>query len=462
MSEPRGSRSLESRLRVKLLALIGAMWLLAALVTWFGLRGDTNDVLDDTLLETAEQLLALPDAALGDGSPPPAALEVGRDDSDIVLQVLDGSGRLRMRSHSAPAKPLITEPGDGVIETEQWHAVSLTHPNGSRRVLVAEARAHRRQTLAQLNTWLVVPVAILLPLTAAVLQRLLRQAFQSLEPIRENLANRAPHELYPVDLSNAPRELQPMLETFNAMMARVQTLIDAERTFAAHTAHELRTPLAAARAQAQRLVQEAQKGNAAQLTERAQALVRQLDRLTRLATRLLQLARIESGVALKREPVDLLQLAHLVADEFGGACSQGQLCVHASADGEPVQGDIDALGIALRNLIDNALKHGGENTRVRVLVGPHSLAVQDTGVGIQPDQLGQLSQPFQRGRTVAEGSGLGLAMVQTVARQSGAQLVLRSLDESEGEWRFEVSLVFAPGTAAQPAATAGIGQMQPA
>lgn len=139
-------------------------------------------------------------------------------------------------------------------------------------------------------------------------------------------------------------------------------MVDGERAFAANTAHELRTPLAAARAQAQRLVQ---ASTDAATHGPALALLRQLDRLTHLATRLLQLARIESGVALNHEPVDLVQPA---------------------------------------------------------------LRVEDDGPGVPAERVPGLVQKFERGNGahLAACSGLGLAMVETIARQSAARLLLRS------------------------------------
>lgn len=134
-----------------------------------------------------------------------------------------------------------------------------------------------------------------------------------LQPLQRDLAGRAATELQPVRADAAPEELQPLVQTLKSRRGRVRELLEAERLFAARSAHELRTPLAAARAQAQRLAVET---NDAAARERAHRLVAQLDRLTALATRLLQLARIESGVALAREPVDLAQLAQLVVDEL--------------------------------------------------------------------------------------------------------------------------------------------------
>jgi two-component system OmpR family sensor kinase len=180
--------------------------------------------------------------------------------------------------------------------------------------------------------------------------------------------------------------------------------------------------------------------------------VRQLDRLTRLATRLLQLARIESGVALKREPVDLTLLARLVADEFIDARGAGRLVVEIHGEPAPVAGDLDALGIALRNLIDNALKHAAGAARVTVRVGPGEIAVIDDGPGVPPASLGTLVRPFVRGEVASEGSGLGLAIVNTIALQSGARLELRSpVDHGHGfgaTLRFD--LAAGAGAAAAP------------
>jgi two-component system OmpR family sensor kinase len=273
--------------------------------------------------------------------------------------------------------------------------------------------------------WLLGTLAALLPLAGMATGWLLRRGFDSLEPARRELAGRPLHDLRPLALHSAPAELQPWLATVNALLARVAGLVDSERAFAANTAHELRTPLAAARAQAQRLVQATHDPATA---EPAQALLRQLDRLTSLATRLLQLARVESGVALQREPVDLVQLAVLVIDEFSEASRSGQLALQVQGPPVPVRGDIDALGIALRNLIDNALKHGGSATQVRVRVCGQRLGVEDDGPGVPPTRLAGLVRPFDRGGPghALQGSGLGLAMVDTIARQSGARLQLHS------------------------------------
>jgi two-component system OmpR family sensor kinase len=332
---------------------------------------------------------------------------------------------MRLHSHDAPAAPLDGGAPDGLRESQGWRVLTLTATDGSRRAQVAETVAHRREVLWSSLGWLLGMLLAMLPLAAIGVGWVLRRGFASLEPARRELAQRAHNDLRPLPTSSVPTELQPWLETVNGLLVRVQALVESERTFAANTAHELRTPLAAAMAQAQRLV----KASTAPATrEPAQALLRQLDRLTRLATRLLQLARIESGVALNHEPVDLLQLALLVADDFAEAQRNGRLRLQVDARPLPVRADIDALGIALRNLIDNALKHGGDDAGVTLHVDGQALRVEDDGPGVSAERLPGLVQKFQRGGggQLVAGSGLGLSMVDTIARQSGARLVLRS------------------------------------
>ncbi|MES2717962.1 MAG: ATP-binding protein [Pseudomonadota bacterium] len=436
--------SLQIQLRRQLLWLLSALWLLATAAAGIGLWARTDEVLDSALKETAERLLMLPAAALVEPDTAERLAMLGPHDEFVVYQVLDGRGRLLLRSHRAPTAVLDPGAPDGLRQAGPWLVHSLTSPDGQRRAQVAEPLQHRHAGLWAGVGWLLGTLAALLPVAGLAMGWLLRRGFDSLEPARHELAQRPLHDLRPLSQHHAPAELQPWLATVNSLLARVAGLVESERAFAANTAHELRTPLAAARAQAQRLVQ---ASTDPATREPALALLRQLDRLTGLATRLLQLARVESGVALQREPVDLVQLAVLVIDEFSEASRSGQLDLQVRGRSVPVQGDVDALGIALRNLIDNALKHGGSATRVTVTVSGQQLGVVDDGPGVPPALLAGLVRPFDRGGPghALQGSGLGLAMVHTIARQSGGRLVLRSpVAAGRG---FAASLDFDPDSA---------------
>jgi len=434
--------SVQRRLRRQLLALLSGCWLLASAAAGWVLWHETNRALDSAMAETAEHLLMLPVSAYPTHDAVHRQMPRNIPTDDLVYQLIDAQGLVQLRSQQAPLTALAPGAPDGLRRQGGWRVLTQHSADGQRLVQVAEPSGHRRTVLWTSGGWLLAVLLALLPVAALGMGWMLRQAFRSLEPARRELASRALHDLSPVHSDDAPAELQPWLQTVNALLARVQALVHSERSFAANTAHELRTPLAAAMAQAQRLVATSAD---AQHRAAAQALLRQLERLTRLATRLLQLARIESGVALQRAPVDLVALTLLVADDFGEAQRSGRLQIQVHQQPLPVQGDIDALGIALRNLIDNALKHGGDEATVTVHIAGDSLRVADDGPGVPPDQLGGLVRQFSRASSgVTAGSGLGLAMVDTIARQSGARLLLQSpdADAAPGRPGFSATLDF--------------------
>ncbi len=402
-------------------------------------------MLDSALNETAERLLMLSNVALSEPDSAERLAMRGKHEEFVVYQVFDAQGALVLRSHLAPLTALDMRTDDGLRRAGNWWVRTLNAPDGTRCVQVAETMVHRREMMWTSMGWLLGMFALLLPIAAWVMNQLLRRAFATLEPPRLELASRLSHDLRPLAHDHAPSELQPWLATVNGLLGRVDELVGSERAFAANTAHELRTPLAAAMAQAERLVHASADPST---RHQAQTLLRQLDRLTHLATRLLQLARVESGVALRREAVDLVQLAVLVVDDFTSAQRSGRLQLLVQGQPATVRGDIDALGIALRNLIDNALKHGGETGKVTVRVQGPSLVVEDNGPGVPAGSLPLLMRKFERGDAGSSlsGSGLGLALVQAIVQQSDARLTL--LSPCNAGRGFSATLDF--GTEAQP------------
>ena len=416
--------SLERRISRRLLVVLGSLWLIGSAIALGGVWHETSQVLDSALNETAERFLVLPEVVLGDAKGARLYAEIGPHEEHVVYQVFDAAGQMRLRSHAAPDEPLDSKGKDGIRDVNGWRVLTLTRQDGKRRVEVAETVGRRFEVLWGSLGWLVGTLLFVLPGASVALTLILRRGFRALEPTRAELAVRNPDDLQPISSSDAPLELQPWLVSVNSLITRVRALIDAERNFTAQTTHELRTPLAAARAKAQRL---AELTTDAASRQHALALVRQLDRLTRLATRLLQLARIESGAGQRRrDPVDLVLLARLVVAEFAEAVTSERLRVEVSGKPAGVIGDVDAIGIALRNLIDNALKHGGEQAWITVLVETTAIYVIDDGPGVPAETLDKLIRPFERGITVAEGSGLGLSITNAIVRHAGATLELRS------------------------------------
>ncbi len=415
--------SLEQRIRRRLLVAFASLWVLSSAVALYVVEDETAEVLDSALQEVGQRLLVLPESALRDGEQDALFMAIGTHEESVVYQVYGPAGTMDLHSHQAPATPLDPDTRDGFRDVRGWHVLTLNRSDGKRRIQVAETRKHRVQLFSRILFWLVGSLAFVLPLASVALAVILRQGFHALAPAHAELSGRSADDRRPLSTEGAPDELQPWLASVNGLIARVGSLVDMERIAAAETAHELRTPLAAARAQAQRLLDVTTEETA---RRHAEALVRQLDRLTRVATRLLQVARIESGATLRREPVDLVVVARLVVEEFPEAIGSERLRIEVSGHPAEVVGDIDAIAVALRNLIENALKHGGKDAWVTVLVEDGAIYVVDDGPGVPAEMLGKLVRPFERGITAAAGSGLGLAITNAIARQGGALLELRS------------------------------------
>ncbi len=276
--------------------------------------------------------------------------------------------------------------------------------------------------------WLTLPLAALLAFAVLFVYRASRTLVRQVQRTASAVSRQDPQALGMLPLDGVVTEMKPAVEAANRLFARFADAFEAERSFTYNSAHELRTPIAAALAQAQ-LLEAMAEGSP--LAAQAQATVAALQRLSRLAERLLALARAEGNAPLADEWVDLAQVARLVADEFrhSGRLHGRRLVVDATT--ARVRGDFDAVGLAVRNLVENALVHGVGGTTIRVACGGDrrgaAVAVVDDGPGVPSAELPSLLKRFARGHAArGAGAGLGLSIVDMLARRMGARLVLTS------------------------------------
>jgi two-component system OmpR family sensor kinase len=251
--------------------------------------------------------------------------------------------------------------------------------------------------------------------------------------VRSQVASRQADDLSPVSDNGLPDEVRPLVQELNLLFGRVKTAFDAQQTFVADAAHELRTPLAALRLQAQSL-DRAESPEARKLA--VSRLTAGIDRATRLVEQLLVLARQEATAAggAATRPVDLAELARrTVADLAGVAAAKGVDVGVQQADAAQVEGQPDALQILLRNLVDNAIKYtpsGGTadiTVKNEVVEGAAqvTVTVEDSGPGIPAEERERVFDRFYRvAGSEAAGSGLGLAIIKAIAERHGASLAL--------------------------------------
>jgi two-component system sensor histidine kinase QseC len=233
-----------------------------------------------------------------------------------------------------------------------------------------------------------------------------------------------------LQLPGAPAEMLPMLDALNGLFERIGALVESERRFTADAAHELRTPIAAIRTQAQVALGENDGG----LRRHAlQATLAACDRATRLVEQLLTLSRLEAGSPAPALPVDLLGVVrHVVADLAPQALRKQQAIELDAPPGVMVAGDATLLAVLVRNLVDNAIRYSpvGASVQVRLLrseTGAVELSVEDSGPGLSDAELSRLGERFFRVLGAGEGasgSGLGWSIVRRIAAVLRLQLAV--------------------------------------
>jgi two-component system, OmpR family, sensor kinase len=302
--------SIERYLRVRMLAVISALWLAGCVVAGLVLWHENSEVLDGALSETAQHLLTL---SINEDADEPGDMlsDVLPHEEKVIYQLQDNRGAVLVRSHFAPKAALGAGLADGLHAEGPLRMAVVTGRTGLRRAVVAESGSHRLTALRDSLLALVLPLCLLLPVAALIMRKLLHQSMSTMHHLGQVINGRSASELDEFPESGAPEELQPLIRALNGMMLRIRELLEAERTFASNAAHELRTPLAAARAQAQRLLQVAPDASVA---TKARALMRQMDRLEDYTTRLLDLSRVEAA-GMRRDRVNLTQLVHWVVEE---------------------------------------------------------------------------------------------------------------------------------------------------
>jgi two-component system sensor histidine kinase QseC len=279
------------------------------------------------------------------------------------------------------------------------------------------------------------PLLFSLPLLAFLLWFTVTRSLRPLDRLAVEVAQREPDNLAPLNAGTAPREVLPLIERLNRLFVRIDESLQKERRFTADAAHELRTPVAGIKAQAQ--VARAASSD----SERTRALDNAIlgcDRAAHLIDQLLTLARIDTLNDETTEPCRLRSIAaEVIATLAPTALEKDVRFELVEGEEVSVRGNPALLRILFRNLIDNAVRHTPPGTSVRVDVtekqGQISLSVSDNGPGIPTSELERLGERFYRPLgTSASGSGLGLSIVKRIAEIHTASLQLASIDSGSG------------------------------
>lgn len=433
-------RSLQRRLALSLGALLTVLWLGAAWGTAVLARQAIEEVFDAALQETAQRILplAVADVLGRDEADPTQRLAQSREHDEILsYAVHDAQGRLLLLSHDADPATFPPWRGVGFSQSATHRLYSEEALQGSVRLTVAEPLAHRAGVGREIQMGLGLPLLIFLPVALGAIVLGVRASLAPLRRFRERLAARGARDLSLVPADDLPTEIAPVADSLNDLLGRLAAAFEAERSFAANAAHELRTPLAGAIAQAQRLQSETSDPAA---KARAGDIEATLKRLTRLSERLMQLARAEGGRLRLDHASDLRPVARILTDELSRMTGAVRIALVLPTD--PVMSDLDpdVFAILYRNLVENALRHGADGEPVQVSLSSEGvLTVANEGPVVPSEVLSRLMDRFERAGRHTDGSGLGLAIVHAVAQRIGGALVLKSPKTGQ-DAGFEASL----------------------
>ena len=451
-SAARNAPSLRHRLLATLLSVVALSWLATALVVYFDARHEIEELFDAQLAQSARVLLAMSEHELAeqqaysrltgeDGITESVEIAYGGENGDgheyedkLAFQVWTSDERLALHSGNAPSEPLSDRDSgfsNQLIGQDQWRVFSLRSEDSGIRVLVAQSLDIRGELTGAISARLLTPVLVSLPILALLVWYGISHAMRPLLRLADTVRHLEPDQLKPLSLTAIPEESRPLVESLNQLFARLQYAFDNERRFTADAAHELRTPLAALKVQAQVALgasDEAARQHA------LQRIIQGVDRATHLVEQLLTLARLDPENALQdTAPLALADLCRETLAELSDSARQRriELALEAECSGH-VEANHNAIYILLRNLLDNAIRYtpeGGQvHARIRCIDDSVDLLIEDSGPGIPAEERARVMERFYRGKTAAApGSGLGMSIVQRIVERHHASL---SLEES--------------------------------
>ena len=426
--------SIRRRLLAYLSGGLLALWLATALASAAVALHEINEIADSQMNQLARSLMQVPQAAAGSTADlPPAG---GAESSNNGFAIWDKHGTLLLADRYGREIPFQTASGfhnnRAAWQGSAWRYLYLHDEHSGRTVAVSQRLKERLSTLTN-ALWVQLALTFLsLPLLLWLIARGIRRGLTPLDLLAGELAARNAQSLQPVS-EQVPAETLPLVQSLNALLARVAESLAREQRFTADAAHELRSPLAALKVQAEVL---AMSSDEAEQQHHLGNIHESIDRANRLTEQLLTLARLDPMQALPdAQPIDWQRSAHQALQSVNLQAREKRVqlkleCACGFGQVFPPLGNEVLLQLMLRNLLDNAIRYSPPNSHVTLTLAANGLSVCDEGPGIAAEHLPRIRERFYRlpGQS-QQGSGLGLSIVERIADLHGLRLDLVNADE---------------------------------
>ena len=433
-------RSIRRTLTISLLSIGLLAGLTTATLAYFAAKEEAEELFDAQMAQMARlvQQLAPNDSAL------PGVIVNEQEwkpahpyEEQLSYRIVAGDGRILAASPSFPGW-IAPRPTDGYHTLEHgdeiWRLFTLKGQSGQNHIQVVQSDKARTEIAAKIALTDTLPVLLFIPLLSLAIWWQVGRSLKPLVALSQEVSERGSGHLDPVLLQEVPREINGLVMALNRMLKRLKLSFEWERRFTADAAHELRTPLAALQIHCENLF--AELGDEP-CRSSCDQILDGLKRMNRVVEQLLHLSRLDPQESLPDSTaLNLTELCReLIADQIPLAIAREiDLGLSAPETDLYVEGHALYLGILLRNLVDNAIRHTPRGGEVTLQLQPEKertlIRVIDSGPGLDDEQKQRVFERFYRVPGNAEGSGLGLSIVRLIAKLHRAEIVL--LDRPDG------------------------------
>ena len=433
--------SVKGRLFLILVVATSLIWLAATCWIYVGATREIESVLDARLQEAARMVLSLASgngggAALNDGDSGQAPKLMSYE-RQLSCQIWSLDGRLVARSSGAPDESLSDKRAgfsQRLIKGETWRVYTAEDSAKGVRVFVGDRLGLRAHLVEEIIKGLLAPLLLTIPLLGLLIWASLSRGLRPLQALARDLGHRNADDMRPVETGTIPAEIQPMVAALNHLFRKVRDAMRHERELTAFAAHELRTPLAGLRTQAQ-IAMVASDGTVREAALRQ--IVVAVDRTTRMVRQLLAMAKLDSTHEAKQSCVNIGDVIEEVIGALPASDRKAEVGFDPALKSTVVIANRELLLVAIRNLHENAVRHmlrpGIIRWSLQRGVDTLAVCVEDDGPGIPEDEIPLVANRFFRGRNKSPlGSGLGLSIVDLALRACGARLALQNRGDSRG------------------------------
>ena len=412
--------SLQWRLTFSLLLATGLVWALVLVMTWLKTAHELSELLDAHLAQTAAVLAVQTDDEHDDDFTTAAVLH--KYQPRVAFQIWHDK-TLLARSAGAPMVPFAPLGASGISDQWQgqkyWRVFATPGREDGVWVVVAELHSARDDILMAGLKSAIVPMLLALPVLAFLIWGVIFRSLVPLRQLSQSVSQRHADARQPLN-EQVSMEVKPLVQALNRLFEKMALQMEGERRFTADAAHELRTPIAAIRMQAQvaRGSQENGERNSA-----LDAVLQGCDRATRLVAQLLQLARLEADEAVVgMGPCDAVAETRATLADLGPqALARRQHLSLNAPDSLQLAMPPGLVGVLVGNLVDNAQRYSPEGASIHVqwhATPLPQLVVEDSGPGLSDADLARLGDRFFRvAANGADGSGLGWSIVRHLAQR---------------------------------------------